>query len=142
MAARAPVPPIPQDATTDATSTEYLRAVAMGDDGSVFMAGSTDGSFSGSNAGFNDFAVVKLDINGTELWRWQVGGTFCLLPWQEYRDKCHTACVEHVLSPPFCLRSRLTPIVQTGFPSQNNELICARPGILVYSRIWRRRVAV
>lgn len=41
-------------------------------DGSVVLAGYTTGSWSGSNQGAADFAVVKLDVDGLEEWRWQV----------------------------------------------------------------------
>lgn len=43
-----------------------------GDDGSVFLAGHTLGSFGNGNRGQEDFVVVKLDEHGVELWRWQV----------------------------------------------------------------------
>lgn len=49
-----------------------LRAVAIGKDGDVFVAGDTNGNWSGVSAGDRDFALCKLDANGTEIWRWQV----------------------------------------------------------------------
>lgn len=45
-------------------------AVALAD-GSVVLAGSMEGHWSGTNQGLNDFAAVKLDINGVEKWRYQ-----------------------------------------------------------------------
>ena len=44
----------------------------MGSDGSVFLAGDTSGDWDGVNEGGRDFAACKLDVNGTEIWRWQV----------------------------------------------------------------------
>ena len=36
------------------------------------LAGETYGNWSGTSTGSLDFAAVKLDANGTEVWRWQV----------------------------------------------------------------------
>ena len=36
------------------------------------LAGFTYGNWSGTSAGSSDFAAVKLDSTGTEVWRWQV----------------------------------------------------------------------
>lgn len=42
-------------------------------DGSIVLAGATGGSWKGTHAGgANDFAAVKLDADGGEVWRWQV----------------------------------------------------------------------
>ncbi|CAM9669973.1 unnamed protein product, partial [Sphacelaria rigidula] len=41
-------------------------------EGSVVLAGRTEGDWSGASAGAMDFAVVKLARNGSEEWRWQV----------------------------------------------------------------------
>lgn len=43
-------------------------------DGSVVLAGSTDGNFAGtgSHAGGKDFAVIKLTADGETEWTWQV----------------------------------------------------------------------
>lgn len=50
-----------------------LNAVSMADSGSSVLAGCTSGGRDGENGlGGDDFAVVKLDANGNELWRWQV----------------------------------------------------------------------
>lgn len=55
------------------TGADTLKAAAVGADGSVVLAGATAGSWSGANLrGFSDFAAVKLDSGGKELWRWQV----------------------------------------------------------------------
>lgn len=45
---------------------------AAGDDGSFVLAGWTNGLWSDSFDDSFDFAAVKLDTNGNELWRWQV----------------------------------------------------------------------
>ena len=49
---------------------------AVGDDDSVVLAGYTAGNWSGVHSGEfeSDFAAVKLDAEGKELWRWQVLG--------------------------------------------------------------------
>lgn len=52
---------------------DFLRAAAMGDEGSVLLVGDTSGNWTGVNAGSFDFAAIKLDASGKELWRWQVG---------------------------------------------------------------------
>lgn len=41
-------------------------------DGSVILAGRTEGDWHGTSKGGEDFAVVKLDALGLESWRWQV----------------------------------------------------------------------
>lgn len=51
--------------------------MAMGTDGSVVMAGYTNGGLAnernfGEDGYGSDFAAVKLDANGTLLWTWQV----------------------------------------------------------------------
>lgn len=53
--------------------TDEIFAAAIGDDGSVVLVGNAGGEWSGIDAGGGaDFAAVKLDADGTELWRWQV----------------------------------------------------------------------
>lgn len=44
----------------------------MGDDGSVVLAGQTSGDFDGVISAAVEFAAVKLDADGAEVWRWQV----------------------------------------------------------------------
>ncbi|CAN0570855.1 unnamed protein product, partial [Ectocarpus sp. 12 AP-2014] len=39
------------------------------------LAGCTYGDWEGDNAGNGDFAVVMLDVDGNESWRWQDGTT-------------------------------------------------------------------
>lgn len=41
-------------------------------DGNIVLAGWTLGSWANTMVGVTDAAAVKLDANGTELWRWQV----------------------------------------------------------------------
>lgn len=41
-------------------------------DGSIVLAGWTDGDWFGERTGFADAAAVALDEDGVELWRWQV----------------------------------------------------------------------
>ena len=49
-----------------------MYSVVVGNDGSVVVAGYTAGSWACANLGEVDFAAVKLDKDGKELWRWQV----------------------------------------------------------------------
>ncbi|CAN0529637.1 unnamed protein product, partial [Scytosiphon promiscuus] len=52
---------------------DACTTAAMGEDGSVVLAGITSGVWNSPNAGgYSDFAAVKLDIKGEEIWRWQV----------------------------------------------------------------------
>lgn len=41
-------------------------------DGSSILGGHTYGDWSTTNAGWLDFMVVKLDVDGSVLWEWQV----------------------------------------------------------------------
>lgn len=41
-------------------------------DGSIVLAGVTDGNWDGELVGTTDFAAVALDEDGAELWRYQV----------------------------------------------------------------------
>lgn len=67
--------------TQDGTiASDELKAAAATGDGSVVLAGYTCGEWSGDLTGEEcDFAAVKLDANGTEVWRWQVILVCCLL---------------------------------------------------------------
>lgn len=38
----------------------------------MVLAGSSKGVWNGINYGGQDFAAVKIDSDGTEIWRWQV----------------------------------------------------------------------
>lgn len=58
-----------QDGTDE---SDYITSAVIMGDGSVVFCGYTFGDFGGTNAGGRDFLVVKLDVNGEELWRWQV----------------------------------------------------------------------
>lgn len=51
----------------------FLKSVSATDNGSFVLAGYTTGVWSGeASAGGEDFAAVKLDADGVEVWRWQV----------------------------------------------------------------------
>lgn len=47
--------------------------MAMAGDGSVICVGQTYGSWDGDANGDSDFAAFRLDGNGEEIWRYQVG---------------------------------------------------------------------
>lgn len=55
-----------QDGTSD---EDNLNDAVVNSDGSVVLAGSTEGDWGGTNAGLGDFAAVKLDESGTVLWK-------------------------------------------------------------------------
>lgn len=62
------------------TANDYAQGMAMAEDGSVICVGVTDGSWDGNaNNGENDFAAFRLDGNGEEIWRYQVGYCVWLL---------------------------------------------------------------
>lgn len=45
----------------------------MTPDGSIVLAGMAKGVWNGTHVGeYSDFAAVKLDANGNEMWKWQV----------------------------------------------------------------------
>lgn len=58
-----------QDGTEEFDS---ISAAVVGHDASVILAGYSIGNWSGTALGRADFAAVKLDAGGNELWRWQV----------------------------------------------------------------------
>lgn len=45
--------------------------MVIAQDGSIVLAGWTDGDFYGANAGSTDFFAVKLNPEMEEIWRWQ-----------------------------------------------------------------------
>lgn len=61
----------------DGTSAEdILQAASIVEDDCVVLAGSTSGSWNATNVEeYDDFAAVKLDASGKEMWRWQVQTT-------------------------------------------------------------------
>lgn len=61
-----------QDGTSEIDQAEDC---AVGADGSIFLVGYTYGDWEGPNAGGADVAVLKLDSDGNEQWRWQVSRT-------------------------------------------------------------------
>ena len=48
----------------------------MTEDGSYILAGHTEGNWNGERNGGRDFAAVKLDAGGKEVWKWQVRETY------------------------------------------------------------------
>lgn len=66
----------------------------MADDGSIFLAGYTEGDWEGVNAGDADFAAVNLHTRGSELWRYQVGMTHAIEhTGQVYAAKTKRDCI-------------------------------------------------
>lgn len=60
---------IPQNGTAE---EDRFSALFEDEDGSVILAGYTRGVWDSDSSGGVDFAAVKLDKSGVELWRWQV----------------------------------------------------------------------
>lgn len=58
-----------QDGTPE---EDDLVEVILTPDGSIVLAGYTRGDWDGQNAGEADFAAIKLDAEGNEIWRLQV----------------------------------------------------------------------
>ena len=56
---------------TGTAGEDSFNAAALTHNNSVVLAGYTYGNWNG-NVGGGDFAAVKLDSEGNELWRWQV----------------------------------------------------------------------
>lgn len=54
------------------TGDDRLQSVVMTADEGIVLSGYTTGDFSGTQIGWYDAAVVKLDADGEELWRYQV----------------------------------------------------------------------
>ena len=48
---------------------DRIYGIFIDDDDSVVLAGTTEGTWANVSRGDHDFAVVKLDQNGAELWR-------------------------------------------------------------------------
>lgn len=59
-----------QEDTGDSGS--FIRGMTMAEDGSMVLVGYTYGAWDGVNAGETDLAALRLDTNGTEIWRYQV----------------------------------------------------------------------
>lgn len=51
--------------------TSSVEAVVIAQDGSIVLAGTATGDFSGTNIGGSDFIAVKLSPEMDEIWRWQ-----------------------------------------------------------------------
>ncbi|CAN0532456.1 unnamed protein product, partial [Scytosiphon promiscuus] len=51
------------------TAADIVFASATGQDGSTVLTGSTEGAWETAHAsGLSDFAAVKLDAHGDEIW--------------------------------------------------------------------------
>lgn len=61
---------VEQDGTSSTDRPDAIAAV--GTDGSIVLAGWTSGDWDAANEGDGDFAAVKLDADGVQLWTWQV----------------------------------------------------------------------
>lgn len=59
---------------------DYLYGASAGMNDTVVLAGFTEGDFSAQNLGGADFAAVKLDADGQQLWSWQASGSI-IFPW-------------------------------------------------------------
>jgi Beta-propeller repeat len=71
---------------TGTSSSDYSYGIAVDSSGNSFITGYTSGALIGSNAGpsnyyYADIFVIKLDSNGSELWRYQTG-----TPTQDYSN--------------------------------------------------------
>lgn len=51
---------------------DSISAAVVGDDAYVVLAGYSSGNWNGFAPGQADWAAIKLDADGNELWRWQV----------------------------------------------------------------------
>ena len=58
-----------QDGTEE---NDKIFAAAAVDDGSVIIAGYTEGSYGAVNSGSTDFVAVKIDRDANLMWKWQV----------------------------------------------------------------------
>lgn len=75
-----------------------LTSATLAEDSSVVVSGYSRGSYGAVNAGSADFVAVKLDPNGTVLWKWQVGvalGSDLEAPW-EFRSSAMKLCLSPV----------------------------------------------
>lgn len=67
--------------------SDACTAAVMGPNGSVVLAGMTKIMWNGTHTGgYLDFAAIKLDSSGQEVWRWKVrlrGGSVCPLEFVE-----------------------------------------------------------
>jgi len=58
------------------TGSDQINAIATGTDGSIYVAGTTGGTFTGqTRVGSNDAFVAKYDTSGTQAWLRQFGTT-------------------------------------------------------------------
>lgn len=57
-------------------ATDKVFGVAILGDDSVVITGYTEGAIAETNAGGSDVCAVRLDADGTEVWRWQVRTQF------------------------------------------------------------------
>lgn len=79
-------------------SFDVANAIAMKDDGSVVVAGSTAGDWDIPSIGGRDFAAFSLDANGDLLWKWQV---YILIL---YKAECRQSIYGCAIPTPCCDR--------------------------------------
>lgn len=113
---------------------DSFRAVTRLDDASVVLAGATRGNWAMMNAGGDDFAAVKLDGDGLELWRWQAsrGWKFQVA----FSIGCrHRTCMG--ICP--CLFNEVSNIYESGTDASHDWLDCLEimrllklPGVSIY----------
>lgn len=63
----------------ESSGDDVVHTVALSEDGSVIMAGSTTGVLGESIVDPGDFAAAKLDADGNLVWTWQVKCRYSLL---------------------------------------------------------------
>lgn len=67
---------------------DVLRDAAGGNDGSVVLAGTTNGVSGTSSDRGHSVTAVELDVNGIGVWRWQVIG-LCEIYIGQKEDACY-----------------------------------------------------
>lgn len=67
------------------SANDDIHACVALADGSVVLAGSTQGDWAGDNAsGAANFLAIKLDKHGSEVWSWQVREKALVFVWRRY----------------------------------------------------------
>lgn len=78
-----------------------------GADDSIVLVGATSGDWAGATAGETDFAAVKVDSNGKEVWRWQASApaqkiNYQIHVWYIIPYICTCLSIGFVVSPSRC----------------------------------------